>query len=227
MSKLPFDKTVKLEINGSNQQIRMCAERAGLPPLLIVQAGPGLPLLNEVTKFRRHLHLESDFLVSYWDQRGCGIASAQDAKNVSLQQQVADLRAILRWSKDETKQMVIVFAISLGATIALQAVENEVDTVKSVIAISPDADTAASDAAVYSPSIAPREAISLLLPRGLRRGPYAQRPRRDADARHGKWLRGSIVLCAVHSAADNGARAAIVVAAGLATVAPPSHSPER
>src|ERR1035441_10690081 len=42
--------TVKLEINGSAQKVCMCAERTGLPPLLIVQAGPGLPLLHEVRK---------------------------------------------------------------------------------------------------------------------------------------------------------------------------------
>ena len=49
-----------------------------------------------------------------------------------------------------TKHTVIVFGISLGATIALRAVENEPDKVKSVIAISPDANTAGSDASVYS-----------------------------------------------------------------------------
>jgi pimeloyl-ACP methyl ester carboxylesterase len=67
-----------------------------------------------------------------------------------LLQQVDDLCAILRWLHHETKHTVIVFGISLGATIALRAVENEPDKVKSVIAISPDADTAGSDAAVYS-----------------------------------------------------------------------------
>ncbi|MGA2350879.1 MAG: hypothetical protein ABSF70_10635 [Terracidiphilus sp.] len=89
--------TVKLEIKGSTQKVRMCAERTGLPPLLIVQAGPGLPLLHEVRKFQQHLQLEKDFLVSYWEQRGCGNASKQDAESVSLVQQVDDLRAILRW----------------------------------------------------------------------------------------------------------------------------------
>jgi proline iminopeptidase len=147
---LEFDKTVKLEINGSTQQIRMCAERTGLPPILIVQAGPGLPLIHEVAKFQRHLHLESEFLVSYWDQRGCGDASQQDAKSVSLQRQVADLCVVLKWLQNETKQKIIVFGISLGAAIALQAVESESDKVRSVISISPDADTARSDAAVYS-----------------------------------------------------------------------------
>jgi pimeloyl-ACP methyl ester carboxylesterase len=147
---LVIDKTVKLEINRSTQQIRMCAERTGLPPILIVQAGPGLPLLHEVAKFQQHLGLESDFLVGYWEQRGCGNASQQDAKSVSLQQQVADLRSVLQWLQNETKRAVIVFGISLGATIVLQAVEHEPDKAKSVIVVSPDANTASSDAAVYS-----------------------------------------------------------------------------
>jgi hypothetical protein len=98
-SRIPLviDKIVPLEINGSTQRIRLCAERTGLPPILVVQAGPGLPLLHEVAKFQGHLHLESAFLVSYWEQRGCGIASRQDAKSVSLQQQVDDLRKVLQW----------------------------------------------------------------------------------------------------------------------------------
>jgi pimeloyl-ACP methyl ester carboxylesterase len=149
-AQLGVDKTVKLEINDSTQQLRMCATHTGLPPLLIVQAGPGLPLLHEVAKFRRHLHLETDFLVCYWDQRGCGIASKQEAQGVSLQQQVHDLRAVLEWVHTETNQAVVVLGISLGGTIVLQAAAHEPDRVKSVIAISPDADTAASDAFVYS-----------------------------------------------------------------------------
>jgi pimeloyl-ACP methyl ester carboxylesterase len=142
---LEIDKTVRLEINGSMQKIRLCAERGGLSAMLIVQAGPGFPLLHEAGKFQRCLHLESDFLVGYWEQRGCGNASRQDATSVSLQQQVEDLRSVLRWLRSETKQKVIVFGISLGATFALQAAEHESDLTESVIAISPDADTARSD----------------------------------------------------------------------------------
>jgi pimeloyl-ACP methyl ester carboxylesterase len=90
-----INETVNLDINGSHQTVRLCAERTGLPPLLVVQAGPGLPVLHEVKKFQRHLQLERAFLVSYWDQRGCGNASREDAKSVSLRQQVDDLSAIL------------------------------------------------------------------------------------------------------------------------------------
>jgi hypothetical protein len=62
-----IDKTITLDINGSRQSIRLCAARTGLPPLLIVQGGPGLPLLHEVAKFQRLLNLENDFLVGYWE----------------------------------------------------------------------------------------------------------------------------------------------------------------
>ena len=147
---LAIDKTITLEINGSRQSIRLCAARTGLPPLLIVQGGPGLPLLHEVAKFQRLLNLERDFLVGYWEQRGCGNASQNDAQSVSLPQQVDDLRTVLRWLHAETQQRVLMFGISWGATIVLQAVEHESDRVTSVVGISPDLQTSASDATAYA-----------------------------------------------------------------------------
>ena len=144
-----IDKTITLEINGSRQRIRLCAARPGLPPLLIVQGGPGLPLLHEVAKFQRLLNLENDFLVGYWEQRGCGNASRNDARSVSLPQQVDDLRSVLRWLHARTQQRVLMFGISWGATIVLRAVEHESDRVRSVVGISPDLQTTGSDAAAY------------------------------------------------------------------------------
>jgi proline iminopeptidase len=138
--------TTSLEINGSVQPVRLCASRVGLPPLLIVQAGPGLPVLHEVPKFQQRLSFERDFLVAYWEQRGCGNAPKRDALRVSWEQQVEDLRAVLRWLHDDTKQPVIVLGISLGASIALTAVAREPHLAKAIVAISPDADAAASDA---------------------------------------------------------------------------------
>src|SRR4051812_4728324 len=146
---LAVDRTVALDINGSTQRIRMCATRAGLPPLLIVQAGPGLPILNEVGKFQRRLRLEQQFLVAYWEQRGCGAASREDALSASFQRHVDDLRQVLRWLREETKQTAVVLGISLGATIVLRAVEHEPDCVKAVVAVSVDLHTARSDAAAH------------------------------------------------------------------------------
>jgi pimeloyl-ACP methyl ester carboxylesterase len=105
-----------------------------------------LPLLNEVAKFQRRLHLEQHFLVGYWEQRGCGAASKEDAQSVSLRQQVDDLRAVLRWFHKETTQPVVVLAISIGGTIALRAVEQEPGLAKALVAVSADSHTGMSDA---------------------------------------------------------------------------------
>ena len=146
---LAIDETFNLEINGSTQRMRICSTRAGLLPLLVVQGGPALPLLNEVAKFRRRLNLESDFLVCYWEQRGCGAAPLNDAKSVSLEQQVRDLRTVLRWTHEKTGQRIVLLGISIGGTLSLQAAQHERECCEAIIAISPDANTAASDAAAY------------------------------------------------------------------------------
>jgi len=144
------DKIITLTINGTNQKLCLCAVRAGLPPVLIVQAGPGFTLLNEAAKFQQRLQLEQSFSVAYWDQRGCGQASLRDAKSVSLETQVDDLCIVVRWFAEETGQKVVVLGISLGATIALQAAVREASSIKALVAVSIDADTSASDASAFA-----------------------------------------------------------------------------
>lgn len=143
-----IDKLVRLDVNGSVQSVRVSAGRGGLPPVLIVQAGPGFPLLSEVRKFRDRLGFEPDLLTAYWEQRGCGPAARRDAEGVSLDWQVDDLCVVLRWLSAETGRAVILLGISLGATVALQAAAREPEAVTSVIAVSPDTHTAGSDTAV-------------------------------------------------------------------------------
>ena len=145
-----IDTTVALNINDTTQHVRLCGARAGLPPVLIVQAGPGFPLLNEVAKFQQRLQLENDYSVAYWDQRGCGEAARQDTQGVSLKAQVDDLCAVVQWLADKTGQQVVVLGISLGATLALQAAAREEGCIKALVAVSIDTDTSASDAAAFT-----------------------------------------------------------------------------
>jgi len=142
-----IDKTIALDVNGSRQHIRLCAERERRPPLLIVQAGPGLPLLNEVRKYQRLLDLERDFLVGYWEQRGCGDVPLRETDGVNMQQQVADIGTVVRWFFEQTNQRVTLLAISIGGTFALRAAEHEHEHVKAIVAVSPDSHTATGDAA--------------------------------------------------------------------------------
>src|SRR5690349_6903261 len=99
---LAVDTTMTLAIHRSQQRVRVCAAHAGLPPLLVVQHGPGFPVLHEVAKFQRRLHLEDEHLVVYWDRRGCGNVPPSDAEHVSLLQEAEDLLAVVAWLADET-----------------------------------------------------------------------------------------------------------------------------
>lgn len=144
------DDTIALRIEGTHQRVRLCAGRTGLPPVLIVQAGPGFPLLNEASKFQQRLRLEQDFSVAYWEQRGCGPAALRDIQKVSLETQVDDLCAVIRWLAEKAGQQVVVLGISLGATMALEAAVRETACVKAVVAVSIDANTATSDASALS-----------------------------------------------------------------------------
>jgi pimeloyl-ACP methyl ester carboxylesterase len=146
-TRCAIDQTIDLDVNGSRQRIRLCAEHENRPPLLIVQGGPGLPLLNEVRKYQRLLDLERDFLVAYWEQRGCGNAPAREAGSVSMPQQVADIRTVLRWFFEYANQRVVVLAISFGGTFTLQAAEHERGRIKAIVTVSPDSQTATADAA--------------------------------------------------------------------------------
>jgi pimeloyl-ACP methyl ester carboxylesterase len=145
---LGVNRTVSLNVHGSTQQLRICGARADLPPLLVVQGGPGLPLLHEVPKFQRLLHLEDRFLVGYWEQRACGDVPSTEAEHLSWPQQIEDLRTVLEWFHGETKQRLILLGISIGGTMALRAAADEGDRLKAVIAVSPDSSTDQSDAAV-------------------------------------------------------------------------------
>jgi len=96
-----FDEAVTLDFQNTRQKIRLCASRPGLPPLLVVQAGPGLPLLNEVSRFQSCLQLETDFTVAYWEQRGCGVAPSWVAQTVTMKTQQDDLEVVIRWLSEK------------------------------------------------------------------------------------------------------------------------------
>jgi pimeloyl-ACP methyl ester carboxylesterase len=68
---MDIDLREPVQLGDSTQWIRIRAANARNPLLLLVQMGPGLPMINEVPAFGRALSLEDDFTVVYWDQRGC------------------------------------------------------------------------------------------------------------------------------------------------------------
>jgi len=67
-----IDMLGSIRLGGTKQWIRIRGKDATNPVLLLIQQGPGLPMLNEAADDDKLWHLEDDFVVVYWDQRGCG-----------------------------------------------------------------------------------------------------------------------------------------------------------
>ena len=137
MPRVPWDEHVWLD-----------ASTPGLPPLLVIQAGPGFPLLNERRRYRKLLALHEHFSVFLWDRTGTGLHSLPPA-GVSLEGHLDETVALLERIARTSEQKVTVLGISIGGTLALLARQRLPEAVERVVAISPDLDTAASDRHAY------------------------------------------------------------------------------
>ena len=86
-TKMAIDTLEAIQADGATQWIRVRGADASKPVLLLIQQGPGLPMINETRRFDRLLGLEQAFTVIYWDQRGCGrsLRKRQDRAGISLE----------------------------------------------------------------------------------------------------------------------------------------------
>src|SRR5271155_4321743 len=86
-----------VQLGGTTQWIRVRGKDVANPVLLLIQQGPGLPMINEARRFEELLGLEESFTVVYWDQRGCGrsLRRQQDRAGLSREKLVADTVSLL------------------------------------------------------------------------------------------------------------------------------------
>ena len=64
---LAIDSLEEIQAGDSTQWIRVRGADASSPVLLLIQQGPGLPMINEARRFGHLLGLEQAFTVIYWD----------------------------------------------------------------------------------------------------------------------------------------------------------------
>jgi pimeloyl-ACP methyl ester carboxylesterase len=179
-----------VRLGDSTQWLRIRAANAGSRPLLLVQMGPGLPMLNEVRTFERHLSLEDDFTVVYWDQRGCG-RSLRSPAALSLAAMIADTERLLAMLCDRFGMPPVVVGFSMGATISAFAAANRPDLVAALVTVGMDIDGPAIENNAYEFALAAarsrnnRRAIRQLEaigpPPHLRAKQLVTRARWDAD----------------------------------------------
>jgi pimeloyl-ACP methyl ester carboxylesterase len=99
---MEIDTLEAIEAAGTTQWIRIRGADASNPVLLLIQQGPGLPMINEARRFGHLLGLEQAFTVVYWDQRGCGrsLRGRQDRAGISVERMAADTVLLLEFLRD-------------------------------------------------------------------------------------------------------------------------------
>ncbi len=64
---MEIDTLEAIQLGGITQWIRIRGQDTSNPVLLLMQQGPGLPIINEAHSIERPLRLEKDFTVVYWE----------------------------------------------------------------------------------------------------------------------------------------------------------------
>ena len=148
---MEIDRREPVQLGESTQWIRIRAANTRNPLLLLVQQGPGLPMINEARTFERVLSLADDFVVIYWDQRGCGrsLRSANATRELSIQTMVSDTERLLAMLCDRFDTRAVVAGFSMGATLAALATARRPDLVATLVTVGMDINAAAAGKSAY------------------------------------------------------------------------------
>jgi pimeloyl-ACP methyl ester carboxylesterase len=149
--QMAIDSLKVIQADDSTQWIRVRGADAANPVLLLIQQGPGLPMINEARRFERLLGLEQAFTVIYWDQRGCGrsLRGPKDRAGVSLERMVGDTVSLLDLLRDRFGGKAYVAGFSFGATLGASAAAQRPDLVATLVAVGMDIDGAAAGNGAY------------------------------------------------------------------------------
>jgi pimeloyl-ACP methyl ester carboxylesterase len=148
---MTIDTLEALQLGNTTQWIRIRGTAASNPVLLLIQQGPGLPMINEVRRFEKVLGLEKDFTVVYWDQRGCGrsLRGQGSGATITLDLMVSDAVSLLALVRDRFGTRPHVAGFSLGATIGAYAAARRPDLIASLVAVGTDIDGVAAGNSAY------------------------------------------------------------------------------
>jgi proline iminopeptidase len=146
-----LDSLESFEIGGTTQWVLLRGHPRAGRVLLIVQQGPGLPLIHEAAAIERRLRMESHVLVAYWDQRGTGRSCGADPATLDVTRLVHDVRDMVdalcgRLHVDR----VDIAGFSLGATLATMAAARDPARIGRVVAVGIDVDFAESERYAYA-----------------------------------------------------------------------------
>jgi pimeloyl-ACP methyl ester carboxylesterase len=151
MTTRRIDSLEPFDMNGFTQWVLLRGNVATRRVLLIVQQGPGFPLIQDARVFEQKLHLEKEAVVAYWDQRGTGKSFRADSSTINLAQSVADVRAMVdalcaRLSVDR----VDILGLSIGGTFAMMAAAQDPARIGHLVVVGVDVDWGESERYAYA-----------------------------------------------------------------------------
>jgi pimeloyl-ACP methyl ester carboxylesterase len=186
----------RLRLGGITQWIRISGADTSNPVLLVMQQGPGLPMINDRRGFQRLLRLEDDFTVVYWDQRGTGLSAPSLRRNsnrfeISVAGMVDDTVELLELLRDRFGRKIFVAGFSFGATFAVYAAARRPDLVAALVATGMDIDMPGAEEHAYDFALdtarrrgnqrALRQLEAIGPPPHTKAGPFTTRARWVAD----------------------------------------------
>jgi proline iminopeptidase len=150
-----IDSLEAVQLGGITQWIRVRGTDASNPVLLLMQQGPGMPIINEVRTYERFLGLENDFIVVYWDQRGTGLSALplrQGANrfDINATVMVDDTVSMLELLNKRFGGKTLIAGFSFGATYAAQAAVRRPDLVAALVATGMDIDIPLAENHAYN-----------------------------------------------------------------------------
>jgi pimeloyl-ACP methyl ester carboxylesterase len=155
-AEMAIDTLEAIQAGGTTQWIRIRGADASNPVLLLIQQGPGLPMINETRRFEHLLGLEQAFTVIYWDQRGCGrsLRTPTGRDSISLAKMVGDTVSLLGFLRSRFGGKAYVAGFSFGATLGAHAAAQRPDLVAALVAVGMDVDGAAAGHGAYDFALA-------------------------------------------------------------------------
>src|SRR5215469_15271437 len=150
-----IDTLEPIQLGGITQWIRIRGRDASNPVLLLIQQGPGLPMINEARRVERLLRLEKTFTVVYWDQRGTGLPSQSLRRDsnrfeISVARMVDDTVTLLELLRDRFGGKTFVAGFSFGAMYAAQTAVQRPELVAALVAAGMDIDMPMAENNAYA-----------------------------------------------------------------------------
>ncbi|HEY1319179.1 MAG TPA: alpha/beta hydrolase [Streptosporangiaceae bacterium] len=152
---MKIDTLEGIRLGGITQWIRVRGTDASNPVLLLMQQGPGLPMINDASRLEHLLGLENAFTVVYWDQRGTGLSARSLRTNanpfeISVARMVDDTVTLLELLRDRFGGKTFVAGFSFGATFAAYAAVRRPELVAALVAAGMDIDVPAAEDSAYA-----------------------------------------------------------------------------